>query len=168
MENTQEPLFYTADEVVAKVTEALNAAYEAETHKIQRTKDNLSANHAEQLLDVLRQHLDRISEEHALSIYNQMARYCGWTLLDTIKQNLWTVTVTCGYDQVAELEDVEADSEEDAIDFVRDSFDLYDLSATVTFRDHNGHQHDLEVSNLEHELGDYFTDNLDFEASPQE
>ena len=168
MEYTQEPLFYTAEDVVAKVTEALNASYADSDMKVQRAKDNTNFNCALVLEEELRNAVsdDKISAEDANQLFANIAGRLGWQASVDFTVKLWTVTVSCNYDEIATFDDIEAEDEDDAVEIVRDNLNLYDVSATATF-EYEGRNYTYEVTSVEHDLGDYFTDNLEFEARRQ-
>ena len=167
MEYTQEPLFFTAEEVVAKTTEALNEAYAQAELRIQRTKDNLNATVAEKLLDTLKESVsDGICEaDYALELYNYVAKHMDWTTLDKWTST-YTVTVSFNGDVVAEIEGVDGSDEDEAKEYVSDNIELWNVDAVATFRV-NGNDYDLDVSSIEHELYDYFLQGLDYEATEE-
>jgi hypothetical protein len=167
MEYTQEPLYYTAEEVVAKITEALNEAHTQTDLRIQRAKDNHNATVAETLLDTLKESVnDGICEkDYALELYNYVAKRMNWTTLNKWTST-YTVTVSFNGDIIAELEGIEGEDEDEAKEYVSDNFELWNVDATATFRI-NGNDYDLDVSSIEHELYDYFMNNLDYEATEE-
>ena len=166
MEYTQEPLFYTAEDMVAKVTEALNASYQDADLRVQRAKDNLNASIAERLVSLLK---DRVSEGDfdkttAQDMYDVMKLHFNWADAN-LTANQYNVTVTLDGSLIAEIE-VEAEDEDEACDIVRDDFTLYNADVSLTFVDGHGNEYDHQVTGVEHELSDY-QDNLDFVAEEQ-
>lgn len=166
MEYTQEPLFYTAEEMVAKVTEALNASYQDADLRVQRAKDNLNASIAENLVEVLKNQVANcdLDKTTAQEIYDVMASSHGWSEA-SLTTNLYSVTVTLDGSEVAEVE-VEAEDEDTACDLVRDDFTLYNADVTLTFTDGQGNEYTHEVTGVEHEMYEY-QDSLEFTAEQQ-
>jgi len=168
MEYTQPALFYTEEEVAAKVTEARLTDALDHAHQTQRAKDNTNFNCALVLEEELRNAVsdDKISAEDANQLFANIAGRLGWQASVDFTTKLWTVTLSCNYDEIATFDDIEAEDEDDAVEIVRDNLNLYDVSATATF-EYEGSQYTYEVTSVEHDLGDYFTDNLEFEARRQ-
>ena len=166
MEYTQEPLFFTAEEMVAKVTEALNATYQDTDNRIQRAKDNLSFSIAESLVETLKYQVanDALDKTTAQDIYDAMKGAYNWSDA-SLTTNLYMVTVTLDGSEIAEVE-VEAEDADEACDIVRDDFILYNADVTLTFRDGHGRSYEHEVSGVEHEMSDY-QDSLEFTADEQ-
>lgn len=166
MEYTQEPLFYTAEEMVAKVTEALNATYQDTDNRIQRAKDNLSFNIAETLVETLKYQVATcdLDKTIAQDIYDAMQLTYGWKAT-SLSVNQYLVTVTLDGSEIAEVE-VEAEDEDEACDIVRDNFVLYNADVSLTFRDGHGNEYTHEVSGVEHEMWNY-QDSLEFTAEEQ-
>jgi hypothetical protein len=166
MEYTQEPLFFTAEEMVAKVTEALNATYQDTDNRIQRAKDNLSFSIAESLVETLKYQVanDALDKTTAQDIYDAMKGAYNWSDA-SLTTNHYLVTVTLDGSEIAEVE-VEAEDADEACDIVRDDFILYNADVTLTFRDGHGNTYDHEVSGVEHEMSDY-QDSLEFTADEQ-
>ena len=167
MEYTQEPLFYTAEEMVAKVTEALNASYQDTDNRILRAKDNLSFSIAESLVETLKTYSETndLDKTLAQEIYDSMKDKHQWADANLIN-NTYTVCVTLDGNLIAEVTDIEALDEDEACDIVRDDFILYNADVTLTFRDGHGRSYDHEVSGVEHEMSDY-QDSLEFTADEQ-
>lgn len=166
MTYTQEPLFYTAEDMVAKITEALNSAHQDADLRVQRAKDNLNASIAERLVSLLK---DRASDGYldkstAQDIYDVMKVHFNWSEAN-LTANRYNVSVTYDGSLIAEVE-VEADDEDEACDTVRDDFILYNADVSLTFRDAEGNEYEHELSGVEHELSEY-QDNLDFVAEEQ-
>jgi len=167
MEYTQEPLFYTAEEVVAQTTKALNEAYADADLRIQRAKDNLSHTIAESLVSVLKTYTrnGELDKSTAQDLYDVMKLKHGWSDAN-LTANVYDVTVSLDGNFIAEVSDIEAEDEDEACDLVRDDFVLYNADVHLTFRDGQGNEHEHEVSGVEHELSDY-QDSLEFEACEQ-
>jgi len=168
MEYTQEPLFYTEDELQARLTNARLADALDHATQAQRAKDNTNYACATVLEEELRNAVsdDKISAEDANQLFANISERLGWQVSVDFTVKLWTVTVSCNYDDIATFDDIEAEDEDDAVEIVRDNLNLYDVSATATF-EYEGSQYTYEVTSVEHDLGDYFTDNLEFEARRQ-
>ena len=165
MDYEQEPLFYTAEEMVAKVTEAVNASYLDTDNRIQRAKDNLSFAIACDLETTLRDYVasDSLDKDTAQAIYNVMQGTYGWADA-SLTAVTFLVTVTLDGSEIAEVE-VEAEDADEACDLVRDDFVLYNADVALTFR-YGGDTYEHEITGMEHELGEY-QDNLEFTADEQ-
>jgi hypothetical protein len=165
MDYEQEPLFFTAEEVVAKVTEAVNASYQDTEHRIQRAKDNLSFAIALDLVETLRNQVanEGLDKATAQDIYDTMKATWNWSEA-SLTVNQYLVTVTLDGSHIAEVE-IEAEDEDEACDLVRDDFVLYNADVALTFR-YNGDDYEHEVTGMEHELGEY-QDSLEFTADEQ-
>ncbi len=166
MEYTQEPLFYTAEEMVAKVTEALNASYQDTDNRIQRAKDNLSHTISSSLVETLKDHIQSYDLDKAMAqeIYDTMKVKHDW-FDASLTVNTYNVTVTLDGSEIAEVE-VEAEDEDEACDLVRDEFTLYNADVTLTFTDGQGREYTHEVTGVEHEMYDY-QESLEFTAEQQ-
>jgi hypothetical protein len=166
MTHEQIPLFYTEDEVTAKVTEAVTASNENTEHRIQRTKDNLNFAIALDLVEVLRNQVanNDMDKTTAQDIYDTMKVKHNWAEA-SLTVNLYTVTVTLDGSEIAEVE-IEAEDEDEACDLVRDDFTLYNADVTLTFMDGQGNEYTHEVTGVEHEMYEY-QDSLEFTADQQ-
>lgn len=166
MEYTQEPLFFTAEEMVAKVTEALNATYQDTDNRIQRAKDNLSFSISKSLVETLKYQVanDALDKTTAQDIYDAMKGACNWAEA-SLTTNLYEVTVTLDGSEIAEVQ-IEAEDEDEACDLVRDDFTLYNADVTLTFTDGQGNEYTHEVTGVEHEMYEY-QDSLEFTADEQ-
>ena len=166
MTHEQIPLFYTEDEVTAKVTEAVTASNENTEHRIQRTKDNLNFAIALDLVEVLRNQVanNDMDKTTAQDIYDTMKVKHNWAEA-SLTVNLYTVTVTLDGSEIAEVE-IEAEDEDEACDLVRDDFTLYNADVTLTFMDGQGNEYTHEVTGVEHEMYEY-QDSLEFTAEQQ-
>ena len=165
MDYTQDALFYTAEEMVAKVTEALNQAHEDANLRAHRAKAILTNNIGETLADTLKSFISEgdIDTDTAQNIYDSMATKCGFEDAKLSVQ-MYDVTVTLDGTEIAVVE-VEAIGEGEACDSVSDDFILYNADVTVTFR-YNGDNYEYEASGVEHLLSEY-QDSLEFTAEQQ-
>jgi hypothetical protein len=93
-----------------------------------------------------------------------MSLHHGWSEA-SLTTNVYAVCVSLDGSLIAEIQ-VEAENEDEACDMVRDDFVLYNADVHLTFRDHEGNEHEHEVTGIEHELSDY-QDSLDFSAEEQ-
>jgi hypothetical protein len=166
MEYTQDALFYTAEEMVAKVTEALNQAHTDADLRVQRAKDNLSESIAESLVSVLKTNVQMgdLDKSTAQDIYDTMALSHGWSEA-SLSTNVYEVLVALNGDEVASIE-IEAENEDEACDLVRDDFTLTNADVSLTFTDGQGNYHHHEITGVEHEMYEY-QDSLDFTAEQQ-
>jgi hypothetical protein len=166
MDYTQIPLFYTEDEVTAKVAEAHTIAEQNGDLRVQRAKDNLNAHIAESLVEVLKTNVQMgdLDKATAQDIYDTMKVKHDWSDA-SLTVNLYNVTVTLDGSEIAEVE-IEAEDEDEACDLVRDDFTLYNADVTLTFTDGQGNEYTHEVTGVEHEMYEY-QDSLEFTAEQQ-
>lgn len=167
MEYTQDALFYTAEEMVAKITEALNQAHTDADLRVQRAKVMLHETVAESLVETLKAYVesDDLDKATAQDIYDSMRIKHDWSYAN-LTANLYTVSVTLDGDLIAEVSDIEAQDEDEACDTVRDDFCLWNANVSLTFRDGHGNEYEHEVCGVEHEMSDY-QDSLEFSAEQQ-
>ena len=167
MEYTQDALFYTAEEMVAKVTEALNQAHEESDLRVQRAKANFHGVVSDSLVETLKAYVESgdLDKTTAQDIYDAMKVKHLWADA-SLTTNTYTVCVTLDGNLIAEVEGIEAQDEDEACDLVRDDFILYNADVILTFTDGQGHEYTHEVSGVEHEMSDY-QDSLDFSADQQ-
>ena len=166
MEYTQDALFFTQEEMVAKVTEALNRSYEDADLRVQRAKTMLNDHISTSLVETLKDHIKTYDLDTAMAqeIYDTMKDKHLWSDA-SLTVNKYLVTVTLDGDQLAEVE-VEAEDEDSACDLVRDEFTLYNADVTLTFTDGQGNEYTHEVTGVEHEMYDY-QESLEFTAEQQ-
>jgi hypothetical protein len=167
MEYTQDALFFTQEEMVAKVTEALNRSYEDADLRVQRAKTMLNDHISTSLVETLKDHIKTYDLDTAMAqeIYDTMKDKHLWSDA-SLTTNLYTVNVTLDGDLIAEVSDIEAQDEDEACDTVRDDFCLWNANVSLTFRDGHGNEYEHEVCGVEHEMSDY-QDSLDFSAEQQ-
>lgn len=167
MEYTQDPLFYTAEEMVASVTKAVNEAYNDIDSRTQLAKDNLSHAISESVVEALKEGITEgeLSVEYAQAFYDRLKTTYQWAHAN-LSTRLYTVYVTLDGDLIAEINDVEADDEDKAIEAINDEFYLYNANVSLTFRDGNGNEYEHDLEGVEHELSEY-RDSLDFRAEEQ-
>lgn len=167
MEYTQDALFYTAEEMVTKVTEALNQAHTDADLRVHRAKVMLNEHISESLVETLKAYAETgdLDKTTAQDIYDTMKVKHLWA--DTsLTTNTYTVCVTLDGNLIAEVEGIEAQDEDEACDTVRDDFFLYNANVSLTFRDGQGNDYEYEVEGVEHEMSDY-QDSLEFSADQQ-
>jgi hypothetical protein len=167
MEYTQEPLFYTAEEVASATSKALTEAYKDIDLRTQRAVDHSSHTIAEALVEALREGIKEgeLSVEYAQAFYDRLRTTFLWAHAN-LSTRIYTVYVTLDGDLIAEIEEVEADDEDKAIEYINDEFHLYNANVTLTFRDGSCNEYEHELVGVEHELSEY-RDSLDFRAEEQ-
>lgn len=166
MDYEQIPLFYTEDEVTAKVAEAHTIAEQNADLRVQRAKVILSETIAESLVAVLKTNVQMgdLDKATAQDIYDTMAVTYIWAET-SLSTNVYEVIVTLDGDQIASIE-IEAENEDEACDLVRDDFTLTNADVSLTFTDGQGNEYTHEVTGVEHEMYEY-QDSLDFTAEQQ-
>lgn len=167
MEYVQDPLFYTAEEMVASVTKAVNEAYNDIDSRTQRAVDHISHTIAESVVEALREGIKdgELSVEYAQAFYDRLRTTFLWAHAN-LSTRLYTVYVTLDGDLIAEIENVEADDEDKANEAISDEFYLYNADVSLIFRDGSGNEYEHDLSGVEHELSEY-RDSLDFRAEEQ-
>lgn len=126
----QQQLFYTEDELQAKVTEVVNNLTEAHTRDIEWQKRRLRREVQEHALDAVRGMRDEVDEESLVSIYNTIAEACGWDTIETLTK-MYSVSVCYMGHEIAIFTDVEAESDDEACDKVLEDMDIDDV--TISF-----------------------------------
>ena len=113
-------LFFTQDEVNAKVSEAVTDG----VHALHRATSNLSNDLRARAIEWFKSEVrgGSMIDEDALGIYNGLADALGWDTVDSLTTT-YRVTVLYNGDEVGEF-DVEADDEDSAIEDVRDNLSL--------------------------------------------
>jgi len=166
MEYVQDPLFYTAEEMVATVTKAVNEAYNDMDSRAQRAIDHHSHTIAESVVSKLREGISEgeITVSYAQAFYDSLRTTFLWAHAN-LSTRLYTVYVTLDGDLIAEIENVEADDEDKATEAISDDFHLYNANVSLTFRC-DGYDYEHELEGVEHELSEY-RDSLDFRAEEQ-
>jgi hypothetical protein len=159
MSYEQTQLFFTADDVVAQTTKAVNEAYADVDLRIQRAKDNLNATHAEGVLGALRDLADNgtLTNDEAIETYNTIADRLGWDNIETLMRKFTVAVNYKGY-TVAEFEDVEAENEERAGEIVLEDADIEaSISVTISYKGESG-SYDIDIDSWELDDSDFDTD----------
>lgn len=166
MEYTQDALFFTQEEMVAKVTEALNRSYEDADLRVHRAKVMLHTDISDSLVETLKAYTESgdLDRTTAQDIYDTMRTKHLWAET-SLTTNLYNVTVTLDGSEIAQV-GIEAEDEDTACDLARDEFTLYNADVTLTFTDGQGNEYTHEVTGVEHEMYEY-QDSLEFTADQQ-
>ena len=104
-----------------------------------------------------------IEKEQALAIYNQVATKCGQPNLDVIG-SLFAVEVQWNDGTILLTTEVEADTDEDAVDMVRDGLEIDAADLRLTLR----YGTDTEfgtIHGLEWELDSLINESLEYRAT---
>ena len=107
----QAPLFYTEEEVQAKITEVNNSIYAQNDFRIKAYLERIQEN----IQTVLRA-TDLVDRETAIALYNEIADYYGWDPMTAL--NTYTVEVTYGGNLIGTFS-VEAEDDDTAIEEVQ-------------------------------------------------
>ena len=113
----QAPLFYTEDEVQAKITEATTNLYTQDA--LYHFRDMGLKTHIERIqndIQMLLRVTDVVDRETAVTLYNEIADYYGWDHMTAL--NTYTVEVTYGGNLIGTFS-VEAEDDDTAIDEVQ-------------------------------------------------
>ena len=104
-----------------------------------------------------------IEKEQALAIYNQVATKCEQPNLDVIG-SLFAVEVQWNDGTILLSTDVEANTEEDAVDLVRDGLeiDAADLKLALRYGKDSGNG---TIYNLEWDLDNLINESLEYRAT---
>ena len=113
----QDPLFYTEEEVQAKITEATTNLYTQDA--LYHFRDMGLKTHLERIqndLQMLLRATDVVDRETAVTLYNEIAEYYGWEHMTAL--NTYTVEVAYGGNLIGTFS-VEAEDDDTAIDEVQ-------------------------------------------------
>lgn len=135
MENPQYEqlqLFYTQEEVDAKVSEVTRSWNDAVSNAYRNTSNDLRDRAIEWFKSEVRG--GSMAKDDALGIFNGLADALGWELLDNLT-SMYSVTVTVDDRVIGTFEGVEADDEQDACDKVTE-----ELEAEMTIEVSYGRQ----------------------------
>ena len=137
MENPQYEqlkLFYTQEEVDAKVSEAVTDGVQALHRATSRVSSDLRDKAIEWFKSEVRG--GSMIKEDALGIFNGLADALGWDLIDNLTST-YTVTVYFRGNEVGQFEGVEADDESDAESKVLDEMGVdASINLEIAFGDH--------------------------------
>lgn len=139
----QQQLFFTQEEMDAKVSEAVTDGVQALHRATVKTSNDLRTRAYEWFKSEARS--GTMTKEDALSIFNGLADALGWDTVDSIAST-YSVTVYVDGDEVGTFDEVEADDEDSACAEVTENLEI---EATMFIRlNYNGsHREDeREVS----------------------
>ena len=152
MTYTQDPLFYTNEEHLT----ALSAVTENANFQIQKAKDNLSLEQAENTLTAIRGLVEdyTLSRDTAVTTYNAIADLNGWANIKSITRT-YTVEALYNGTIIGEFSGIEADDEESAQQEVADNLEVEaSMNLTLSF---NGDSISGEAYVDEWDISDNFT-----------
>lgn len=117
-------LFYTYEEVEAKIKEALTGSYTAEDLALhaQRSNDNKSYQLSQSTLSAMKELVSEGTLDHdtAVEVYNAIAGNNGWTTIEALTKKFRVSVSYKGY-EIGAFEDIEADDSDKAIEYVCDN-----------------------------------------------
>ena len=154
-------LFYTEDEVQAKITQVVNNLTETHTHDVQYQLVRQRRQLHEAVYEACKGMLNEVDDESMISIYNTIAEACGWDTIDAFTK-MYSVSVCYKDTEIAIFTDVEASSEDEAQDKVMD--DMVINNVTISFDISYGNNSDSG----EVELSSYDVDYDEFTAEATE
>ena len=166
----QPPIWYTEEEVTARLTEAHETLVLHYEPIINNTFTTAQMGAVIALSEILREDIDNgdISLEYAQAVLDTMGMKLDVDVTDiNLKVKVWTVTVSYGRDQIAEFTDIEAEDEDSAIESAQDGFEMTGCSADVEFTDNNGYTHELHIQDVT-DMVDMDADGLEWEATEQD
>ena len=156
-------LFYTEDEVQAKITQVVNNLTETHTHDVQYQLVRQRRQLHEAVYEACKGMLNEVDDESMISIYNTIAEACGWDTIDAFTK-LYTVSVCYKGTEVAIFTDIEADDEESAQDKVLEDMSIDNVSIAFDISyGNNSDSGEVEVSSW-----DIDTDEFTAEATEQD
>ena len=134
----QGQLFYTEEEVIAKINnsvqQALAGTLSAEfcDKAVQRAKDNLTLVLSDNTLQAIKESVDdyTIDRDTAVTLYNRIADYNEWSNIKSIARK-FTVEVVYNGSSVGEFT-VEADNEEAAEAEVSENLEITDATMSLS------------------------------------
>lgn len=138
MSYIQPPLFYTEEEVSAKLGELTARLVTATEQDVVNATHSLKLKHESLILGVMK---DQIREgsmdtDNATDLYNRIAQACGFDTVDSIAIT-YTVTVSYYGDDLIVVENVEANSAEEAEEGVLQDIELDEFEINFTIRSGN-------------------------------
>ena len=117
----QDPLFYTEEEVQAKITEATTNLYTQDA--LYQFRDRGIKTYLERMqgdIQTVLRATDLVDRETAVALYNEIADYYGWEHMTAL--NTYTVEVTYGGNLIGTFS-VEAEDEDAAIEEVQSNME---------------------------------------------
>lgn len=113
-------MFYTQEEVDAKVSEAVTDGVQA----LHRATANVSTKLRDKAIEWFKGEVrgGSMDKDDALGIFNGLADAIGWATIDTISST-YAVTVSVDDKVIGTFEGVEADDEDDAVAIVTDEIE---------------------------------------------
>ena len=111
---------------------------------------------------------ESLTEEQALDIYNTLSSKVSsdnWPTIETIVRT-WIVRVSYNYDEILAVDDVKADSEEDAIAEVRDNLSIHNVRLSFDI-EYDGEGRTSDSADVDYDDDDVHS-NLDFSAEEQD
>lgn len=113
---------YTAEEMSQAVTDGQV-----------RTLNSLKQTFADEILQLFRSEVEEgnLTREYATDLYNGIASAIGFDTVESISSK-WTVEAVYNDEVIAEFTDIEADSEEEAIDKVSSDLSVEEVEMTIT------------------------------------
>lgn len=147
-------LFYTQEDIDAKVAE-LKFDNQRELALL---TDNISNGIVDTLKGEVRE--GNMEKDYANALYREFCNNVGLVLKEI--NNAYSVTVSYEGTELAVFTDIEADSDDDAIEFVKDNMDISDIEVTLTLEFEGSTQYgSVSLSPYELEL------DFDYEAEEQ-
>jgi hypothetical protein len=132
----QAPLFYTEEEVEAKVNETIASRNLYTYDEVQERTNIVRGRTTEEIqqitLNVMRS-TDLVDRETAIALYNEIANACGWDEATVLTQ--YEVEVIYDDTTIGTFT-VEAEDEDSAMDIVRDNMEAEaTMTVSVSFND---------------------------------
>lgn len=125
----QQQLFFTQEEMDAKVSEAVTDGVQALHRATVKTSNDLRTRAYEWFKSEARS--GTMTKEDALSIFNGLADALGWDTVDSIAST-YLVTVSINDLEVGTFDGVEADDEDEAVSEVLENLDA-EAEFTVSY-----------------------------------
>lgn len=122
METSTGQVVYTQDELSASIEGARKSA-----------TDYAKRIYADGTLEVLREEVANgdLEKDYAVELHNKLASVIGFDEVESIQQT-YTVTVSYNGEEVTMFNNIEADSEDDAVDKVSSDLEVDDVEVSIT------------------------------------
>lgn len=159
----QQQLFYTEEEVQAKITQVVENLTSTNTANLKWELSRQRRRTQESAYDACKNMLGEVDDESMVSIYNTIAEACGWDTIEAFTK-MFSVTVMYNGSEIAIFEDVEAQDEDEACNTVLENMQVE--SANISFDISYGHA--TESGSADVDTYSLDTDEFTAEATEQE
>ena len=158
----QQVLFYTEEEVQAKIAQVVTNLTETHTSDTQYQLVRERRNLHDKVYEAFRSMRDEVDEPSLVSMYNTVAEACGWDTITAFTKQ-YTVSVFYNGHEIGEFSDIEADDEDSAENIVLEGMDITAFISLDISYGNNSVTGDVDIDSW-----DLDTDAFTAEATEQE